>query len=116
MNWEKLDLVIYDTELYVGFARSHKELYKIAAKDGAEFTPEDKDTDMDGLFYYNKNDLKRILFVLPTSNRLIVHETFHATMHILDDIGQFFDLQNHEVHAWLQDYLFTEICKLRDLT
>jgi len=113
-TWYKIDLPIYDTSLNVTFVRSHKELYKVALKDGAALTEKDKYVEMDGLFYYNKKEHKKIIFVLPTSNRLIVHETFHVTMHILDDIGQEFNIESHETHAWLLDYLFEEICKLKD--
>lgn len=115
IKWNKIDIAIYDDSLYVGFVKSHNKLYKVAKKDGAQFKEDDKYLDMDGLFYYNKNSLKRVLFVLPTSNRLIVHETLHAAMHILDDIGQKFDMDNHEVYAWLQDFLFEEISNMRDL-
>ena len=112
ITWHKINLPIYDTMLQVAFVRSNDELYELALKDGANLDPEDED-DMDGLFYYNKDDHKKIILVQPASNRLIVHETFHAAVHILDDIGQHFDIANHEVHAWLQDYLFDEICNIR---
>lgn len=114
MEWYTIDLPTYETSLSIAFVESYKALYKLAKKDGADLSDKDRYTNMDGIFYYGKKGKKKIIFVTPTSNRVIVHETFHAAMHVMDDIGQEFYIENHEAHAWMMDYLFAEISKLNE--
>ena len=53
------------------------------------------------------DDEKRIIFKTENFHpKLIAHECFHVTHHIMDEIGEEFNINSHESFAWLNEYLF----------
>ena len=108
-KWYKIKIPSLSITLSVKFVKDCNEIVKDVKKYGHA---EEDGVDVEGLFFYDQSGNPRILFSLEgMSDRLIVHEVFHATMHILEETGQKFDIENHEIHAWLCDYLFEEVHK-----
>lgn len=52
-----------------------------------------------------------ILMLSEVPDSVIWHECLHASWYILDAFGVYIDAANHEVLAYMQDYLLTEIKK-----
>lgn len=47
----------------------------------------------------------------PYTRKTIVHESFHATVCVMDFIGASLDHSSEESYAYLLEYIFQEICK-----
>ena len=109
LKWHKIEIEMLDEQVCVAFVPNMDQL--TIEVDNNSYDP--LNGEAEGVFFYDKKEVKCLIFSLEDmSDRLIVHETFHATVHTLHDIEQEFDIDNHEVYARLADYLYHEVKKL----
>jgi hypothetical protein len=108
IKWNSIDVDIYETKVYFGFISTDDEFKKALNKysDGLQHE------ESYAIFFYDNDDEKRIIFKKQYFHpKLIAHECFHVTHHIMDEIGEEFSINSHESFAWLNEYLFNSIYK-----
>lgn len=65
-------------------------------------------TDADGFIFLNTTHCETLRELLTTA----AHECFHLAVSQLDSIGQEFDVNNHEIFAYEQEFYFNQCIKL----
>lgn len=105
-KWNIINIDIYETRVYFGFVSSNEEFEKLLKKYSNGIEHEESYA----IFFYDNDDEKRIIFKKENFHpKLIAHECFHVTHHIMDEIGEDFSINSHESFAWLNEYLFNSI-------
>ena len=67
-----------------------------------------------GMHSYGKADYESYLFITPNSpNSTIVHESFHATLRVMDYIGADLNDGSEESYAYLLDYIFDKVVETK---
>ena len=61
-----------------------------------------------------QGQLKYIMALLTDDMQTIIHESVHAAMKIAKQLGFIIDLEDHEIVAYLTEYIATEAKKIRD--
>jgi hypothetical protein len=96
-----------DIKAFNAFIRKH------VGKDARQYDPEEEDTTMGiNTHFIQKRSGKIVRVIWLRSYRsdsdlsFIVHELFHATMHIADHLGIGLDPKNHEALAYLYEFYF----------
>ena len=105
---QKIKLDLLDRDLFVHLLEDTDGINQLGRSLQLEW--EDYDNELGGMFLVDDDGESHVLFNKEIlSNRIIVHEAYHAAVHLLDDVGQEFDVNNHEIYALLVEYLFGRI-------
>lgn len=110
-----LQLKIYNITLLLSVSIDiNKEIKKFKAFDISENKYEDeKDIILDGLVAVGEN---RLIGIFLLENNLtpnvISHEIFHAVHFIMQSIGEAFDIEHQEPHAYLCGYITEWVYKI----
>jgi hypothetical protein len=105
---QKIKLDILDRDLHVHLLEDTDGINQLG--ESLQLQWKDQEHEIEGMFMIDDGGDSHVLFNRERlSNRIIVHEAYHAAVHLLDDVGQEFDINNHEIYALLVEYLFSRI-------
>lgn len=105
---QKIKLDLLERDLYIHLREDTEQINQLGNKLQLEW--EDYEHELGGIFVVDDDGESHIIFNQELlNNKIIVHEAYHAAVHLLDDVGQEFDIHNHEIYALLVEYLFGRI-------
>ena len=105
---QKIKLDLLDRDLYIHLREDTDGINQLGIK--LQLQWEDYEHELGGIFVVDDDGESHIIFNRELlNNKIIVHEAYHAAVHLLDDVGQEFDINNHEIYALLVEYLFGRI-------
>jgi hypothetical protein len=105
---QKIKLDLLERDLYIHLREDTEQINQLGNRLQLEW--EDYEHDLAGIFVVDDDGESHIIFNQELlNNKIIVHEAYHAAVHLLHDVGQEFDINNHEIYALLVEYLFSRI-------
>jgi len=105
---QKITLDLLERDLYIHLRDNTEDINQLGSRLQLEW--EEYDHQLGGIFIVDDDGVCHIIFNSELlTNKIIVHEAYHAAVHLLDDVGQEFDANNHEIYALLVEYLFGRI-------
>lgn len=107
---QKIKLDLLDRNLFVHLLEDSDQIDQLGEKLQLDY---ESQGEIEGLFLVDDDGESHILFRKDLlDHKIIVHECFHATHSILEDVGHRFDENNHEIYALLMEYLFDKVEQL----
>ena len=101
---QKIRIDLLDRDIWIHLVEDSSGIEELSSKLQLDYVP---DGPCSALFIEDDDGEYHIIYSRENLNhKVIVHESFHATHHILHELGQNWDIDNHEIYALLIEYLF----------
>lgn len=108
MNWHKtrISLDILEREVHLHLLRDTKQIDQLGKRLQRDYQSQGP---LAGLFLVDDRGISHLLFQGDVQNKTIVHEVFHLTHYLLEEAGQSWDSNNHEIYALTIEYLYDQV-------
>ncbi len=108
MNWHKtrISLDILEREVHLHLLRDTQQIDQLGKRLQREYVSQGP---LAGLFLVDDRGISHLLFQGDVQNKTIVHEVFHLTHYLLEEAGQHWDSNNHEIYALTIEYLYDQV-------